>query len=615
MSHAISFRPDIQGLRAIAVLSVIIFHLNPAWLPGGFIGVDIFFVISGFLITGILLHKKSVAGSNLVEILKYFYVSRFKRIIPVYLAMLIVVATVSAVMFIPQDFSVFTKSLEKAIWLDSNNYFSSFGDYFAPANYEQPLLHTWSLAVEIQFYLLAPLFILLLPGNILRWVLIGFGLSLIALAEYRMRVWGITQSTYYSLYARLPEFFLGCLAALYIKDVSLDSRISFYLSKFGAILIIFSAIVQPLLGPFPGVLALLPAFGSVLLLTYSAQGWIGNVLRHKALVWIGALSYSLYLWHWPILAFIRYYTGSEILNFNYALLFLILTFTFSIVSYYSIENHFRKEVFNIKAGFILILVACFLFLQVDRVNALFTKEKLPNKYLQYADLNAICHGKIVGDCLRGDINSDKEILVLGDSHAAMLNEFFKYLGMELGVKFRVITASSCVTIPGFDYQRLPEWAQKSCLDQIHSAEEYIKNAKLIFIAGAWDYQFKSKAFLSSMNDFLSKADKENKKIILMAQVPLLNLNPIRSLRFYDLALPIKTSINNKYILANDTLTAMTKNKHHVKVFNLSGQKFFSWAPMYNGQLIYFDNNHLNMVGARLYAEYAEDIFKKVISGD
>jgi peptidoglycan/LPS O-acetylase OafA/YrhL len=215
-----NYRPDIQGLRAIAVLAVMAFHFNPAWLPGGFVGVDIFLVISGFLITSILLHKKTQAGYSLPETLKYFYASRFKRIAPAYFVMLVLVALVAAVFFLPQDFNTFKKGLEKAAWFNSNNYFAGFGDYFAPANHEQPLLHTWSLAVEIQFYLLAPFMVLLLPIRWLKWVFTGLLIGLTAIAEYRMRILGIEQATYYSLYARLPEFFAGALAALYVKTVS-----------------------------------------------------------------------------------------------------------------------------------------------------------------------------------------------------------------------------------------------------------------------------------------------------------------------------------------------------------------------------------------------------------
>ncbi|CAM3608853.1 acyltransferase [Vibrio cholerae] len=180
---SVPHRKDIQGLRAIAVLAVMAFHSNPTWLPGGFVGVDVFLVISGFLITSILLHKKSNASYSLTETLKYFYVSRFKRIVPAYFFMLIIVALVAAVLFLPTDFNTFRKGLEKAIWFSSNLYFAGFSDYFAPASYEQPLLHTWSLAVEIQFYLLAPFIVLLLPIRLLKWFFVVLLIALTALAE------------------------------------------------------------------------------------------------------------------------------------------------------------------------------------------------------------------------------------------------------------------------------------------------------------------------------------------------------------------------------------------------------------------------------------------------
>jgi peptidoglycan/LPS O-acetylase OafA/YrhL len=145
-----SYRPDIQGLCAVAVLAVMLFHFNPTWLPGGFVGVDVFLVISGYLIARILLARKAQPDYYLGGTLRYFYASRLKRIAPAYFAMLVLVSLLAAVLFLPQDLTIYKKGLNQAVWFNSNH-------YFAPANHEQPLLHTWSLAVEIQFYLLAPL--------------------------------------------------------------------------------------------------------------------------------------------------------------------------------------------------------------------------------------------------------------------------------------------------------------------------------------------------------------------------------------------------------------------------------------------------------------------------
>lgn len=377
---SVPHRKDIQGLRAIAVLAVMVFHLNPTWLPGGFVGVDVFLVISGFLITSILLHKKSSAGYSLTETLKYFYVSRFKRIVPAYFLMLIIVALVAAVLFLPSDFNTFRKGLEKATWFSSNRYFADFGDYFAPASNEQPLLHTWSLAVEIQFYLLAPFIVLLLPIRLLKWFFVVLLIGLTALAEYHLRFLGMEQATYYSLYARLPEFFVGGLAALYVTTVSRVEGSTAWLGILGMLLIVISAITQPLLGSFPGILALLPVVGSVLLLSQPTQGWVGELLSCKTLVWLGGLSYSLYLWHWPVLAFLRYYTSAEVLDIEFSILFVLLTFILSIVSYYGVERVFRSKSTKKKQALswgLLVFGVLGASQTMAKVNAMFTPVALP----------------------------------------------------------------------------------------------------------------------------------------------------------------------------------------------------------------------------------------------
>lgn len=550
---SVPHRKDIQGLRAIAVLAVMVFHLNPTWLPGGFVGVDVFLVISGFLITSILLHKKSSAGYSLTETLKYFYVSRFKRIVPAYFLMLIIVALVAAVLFLPSDFNTFRKGLEKATWFSSNRYFADFGDYFAPASNEQPLLHTWSLAVEIQFYLLAPFIVLLLPIRLLKWFFVVLLIGLTALAEYHLRFLGMEQATYYSLYARLPEFFVGGLAALYVTTVSRVEGSTAWLGILGMLLIVISAITQPLLGSFPGILALLPVVGSVLLLSQPTQGWVGELLSCKTLVWLGGLSYSLYLWHWPVLAFLRYYTSAEVLDIEFSILFVLLTFILSIVSYYGVERVFRSKSTNKKQALswgLLVFGVLGASQTMAKVNAMFTPVALPLEYLRYGDDSQNCHGHIVGDCLRGDLDSVKEILVLGDSHAAMLNHFFDHIGKEIGFKARVITASSCVTIPGFDYNRIAEWAQQSCVAQIEQTKSYLENVELIFITASWNWHLRSEEFNRALRDFLQNMVSQA-QVYILSQVPLLNRNPQRAKRFLSLGLTPYVNINPDYLRTNE----------------------------------------------------------------
>ncbi|MFL9627875.1 acyltransferase family protein [Aeromonas jandaei] len=615
----VSYRPDIQGLRAIAVFAVMAFHLNPALLPGGFIGVDLFLVISGFLITNILLHKKENVDYRLTETLKYFYTSRFKRIAPAYFVMLVVVALVAAVFLLPQDFNTFKKSLESAAWFSSNRYFSGFGDYFAPANYEQPLLHTWSLAVEIQFYLLAPFMVLLLPVRWLKWIFAGLLIGFTALAEYHLRIMGIEQATYYSLYARLPEFFVGGLVALCtIKASTCGGGVSKWLGILGMILLIIAVIAQPLLGPFPGISALLPLAGSVFLLSQPNRGLVGKILCSKPLVWGGDLSYSLYLWHWPTLAFLRYYTGEEVLGFGFSFLFVVLTCVMSIVSYYVVEYAFRSERTkkNQVFGWSLLAVSVFsTSLTMGKVNTKFTEEQLPIEYQRYADPAIICHGQIVGDCLKGNLNSDKEILVLGDSHAAMLNHFFDYLGQKLDFKARIISASSCVTIPGFDYQRIPELAQKACQRQIESVIKYLVKSDVIFIAGSWNYHTQSLAFMSSLEHFLQKAALQKKHVVMLSQVPRFRQTPLRVQRFNQIGLTSHVTLDPTYQIANQLIEATAKKHQYVTYLALDRLPVFADAPFYEGKILYFDEHHINEIGAKIYAQHTKLKFGYIFTRD
>ncbi|WP_445769504.1 acyltransferase family protein [Rheinheimera sp.] len=610
-----NYRPDVQGLRAVAVLAVILFHFNPEWLPGGFVGVDVFLVISGYLIASILLNKKTQPDYQLVNTVREFYVSRFKRIAPVYFVMLVMVSLLVAVLFIPQDLSIYKKSLNQAAIFNSNHYFAGFGDYFAPANHEQPLLHTWSLAVEIQFYLLAPLFILLLPNKVLPWSLATLLVGFTAVAEYRLRILGLQQETYYSLYARLPAFFAGTLVALWIRNLKCGGQT--WLGTMGLGVVLVSAAVQPLLGPFPGVLALLPVAGAVLVLLRPAQGFTGKLLASKPMVWVGVLSYSLYIWHWPVLALLRYYTGSPVLDMAHSLLFVVITVFLATLSYYYVEIPMRTHRARIKQfmSYGLLLGAVLATgPAMPSINQALSPSALPIEYQRYADPATICHGQIVGDCLKGDLRSDMEVLVLGDSHAAMLNHFFNHLGKELGFKARIITASSCLNIPGFDHQRIDEWSREACQKQIEHSKKYLFGAKTIFLAASWNWHLASDDFQRALEAFLIVQTQTGAKVFIMEQEPLLNKNPLRILRFSALGLTPRIGIDPAYHQANVTLQHLAARHPSVSSLNFEATGVFANVPFVDSHLIYFDEHHLNEVGAKRYAAAVSSAFQKIVNG-
>ena len=378
-------------------------------------------------------------------------------------------------------------------------------------------------------------------------------------------------------------------------------------------MILVAATSQPMIGPFPGVAALLPVVGSALLLRQSAEGWTRRFLCHKTLVWIGALSYSLYLWHWPVLAFLRYYTGAEVLSVGISLLFVVLTLVLSIASYFGVERMFRTKRNTKKQalGWALLVAGIFGTSQVmAKVNEVFTPEYLPIEYRRYADPATICHGKINGDCLRGDLSSDIEVLVLGDSHAAMLNHFFDYLGKELGFKARIITASSCVTIPDFDYKRIAESLQKSCLDQIERARVHILTANIIIIAGMWSYHTQSDEYMIAFERFLEKnTNTKNKTLMILSQVPRLKQHPIRTERFANIGLNSHLVLEQDYRVANQQVEKVTNNYPDLIYLELDSLVVFTDAPFWDGMIIYRDNHHINEVGSKAYAQSAVPVFK------
>lgn len=244
---------------------------------------------------------------------------------------------------------------------------------------------------------------------------------------------------------------------------------------------------------------------------------------------------------------------------------------------------------------------------MKKINAHYTPEPLAVEYTRYADPKTICHGQIVGDCLKGDLNSEKEVLVLGDSHAAMLNHFFDYLGKELHFKARIITASSCVTIPGFDYQRIAEWAHKDCLSQIEEAKKYLDKSDTIFLAASWNWHMQSQEFNQALTNFLDNEEYQAQKYII-SQEPFLNRHPMRNQRFTHLG--IGTDID--YLRTNQILQELVFATNITTYLALDRLDIFKQPPVWQGHLIYYDEHHLNEVGAIEYAKQALPIISQEV---
>ena len=307
------YRPDIDGLRGIAVLLVVAFHAAPAWFPGGFIGVDVFFVISGYLITKIILEQISTQSFSLTQ----FYSRRIRRILP---ALILVVATIylaGAFLLLRDEFQHLSQHTLAAAGFASNFLLWSESGYFDAAAEIKPLLHLWSLSIEEQFYILWPALILVAAKFRLRLGLLTGALIIGSLS------WGIFAisrdpvAAFYSPQTRVWELLIGAFLATLASNKAaqkisgIESKMGSQLFNYGALLgislIVAATILLNSKSAFPGALALAPVLGAALLICgQAAKSWVNReLLTARALVWFGKISFPLYLWHWPLLSYAR----------------------------------------------------------------------------------------------------------------------------------------------------------------------------------------------------------------------------------------------------------------------------------------------------------------------
>jgi len=329
------YRADIDGLRAVAVLPVVFYRFQIAPFTGGFVGVDIFFVISGYLITSLIQHETANGALSLVR----FYERRARRILPALFLMMLATTALAGSILFPQDVMNYSRSLIATTLFGSNFYFWSTVDYFDIVAERKPLLHTWSLAVEEQFYLLYPaLFWLFRGASQLKLVHVVVAIFLVSLGA---SIWALRfapVSDFYLLPFRAWELMLGAMLAL--TPIKSSGRISTALAWSGLALLLFSIFAFSVDTPFPGEYALLPCIGAACVIYAGPQTIVGRALSLRPVVFIGLISYSLYLWHWPLLIFARYVVLRDLLFWE-KLALILLSGMVATLSWAYVEKPFR----------------------------------------------------------------------------------------------------------------------------------------------------------------------------------------------------------------------------------------------------------------------------------
>lgn len=500
------YRREIDGLRALAVLPVLLFHAGFQRFSGGFVGVDVFFVISGYLITSIIINELHAGTFSIVK----FYERRARRILPALFLVMLVSLPFAWLWMSPTGLFDFSKSVVAVSLFLSNLLFWKEAGYFATANELKPLLHTWSLAVEEQYYVLFPLFLMLAWRFVGRRWIVGI-LFVAALASLAVSEWALTRfasASFYLLPTRGWELLIGALASFYLFSINQHAENSNYLhqaaSLLGLVLIAYAVFAYDKFTPFPGFYALLPAIGAVLIVLFAhPQNFVGKLLGSKLLVSIGLVSYSTYLWHQPLFSFARFSSIQEPSKIAYLLL-ILASLLLAFFTWKFVETPFRnKEIVKREKIFWFGLLGSLFFIAVGLIglaNKGFEKRfNMPATLVGSFGLTDRAYG-----CFdRPNLATNKDwlcdigmkpsalevepaIMVFGDSHSKSLFDAFDRAALKANIHAVYSGASYCAPLLGIYILRADQ-AQVGCHLVNQRVFEYVKtnNIKKVFLIGRW----------------------------------------------------------------------------------------------------------------------------------
>ncbi|WGW04451.1 acyltransferase family protein [Tropicibacter oceani] len=502
-SQTLPYRSDIDGLRAVAVLSVVLYHFGLP-LRGGFVGVDIFFVISGFLIGGILWREYDQTGTIW---LRNFYVRRFRRLAPAFFVMAVVTTLLGWALLLPFEFREYGKTLVAATVYLSNVLFYRGAGYFDSASEDKPLLHTWSLAVEEQFYIFLPLTILLLARW--RWGLLG-GLVAIwaaSLAACIVLTPQYSTATFYLFPFRAWEMLSGVLLAIWGYETGRTWRGWAVLSWLGMAMIAVAILFVPAGPLFPGALALLPVVGTVLVLANGLnRNPVNRLLCSRHAVFFGAISYSLYLWHWPIFTLSSYLRDGHA-NLVESFVWMALCVALAWLSWRYVENPVRRAR-ALSGGMVLGGAALASAVLLGLGGWLFKQDGLPQRFGPEARVHIAATGDFLQDWSRCHIadalpldglevcpigpEGPPRVLVWGDSHVRAFKEGLDLAAHEAGVPGIILWRAGCPPLFGLrKVESAATQAQDTACTQANKQIEQsfgrMQSLESLLLIGRWSY--------------------------------------------------------------------------------------------------------------------------------
>ncbi len=625
MQQKINYRSDIDGLRAIAVIGVILYHTeinigDKLIFSGGFLGVDVFFVISGYLITTIIL-KEHLIQKNFSFL--NFYKRRVRRLVPALVFVLVVSFIIAYVLLLPIQFKSFLSSILSSIFFYSNLYFHYTGEAYGQSILSsQPLLHTWSLSVEEQFYILYPILFIFLLGSFkerIKFIFFIFISTSIIFSSY------ITEShssfNFYMITNRAWELACGALISINHFHNKQKNKNDFW-KILGFILIIFSFLYFDSANRHPSYLTLVPVLGCCMIIDkYKKKNFIDKILTNKLFVKIGLISYSLYLWHHPILSFgkISGFTENSLLA---KILLILISFCLSILTFNYIERYFRNpNKISFKKLSVIILPIILSFFLFSNFFVEKQKKKYPEilknlyekTWFTTKQYYKPCFQRKKFFCFFGNSDNENTVFLVGDSVLASIQEELKNNLVERQINFIPMTNAGCDFLNS-------KVQNKYCNRTIQSnRSNKIKQFKRSIIIMHFNYRNNRNdvneitSYINNINEYLSLGYK----IIVIYPIPQWNQNISQKIHsiykknkknFFD-ELNKQGEFNLEYDYYNDQTSEITKKLDelsHENLFFIYPDRIFCDTKKKNKCLanslenIYFtDASHLSKVGSEM----------------
>ena len=621
-----NYRPDIDGLRAVAVLAVVLNHLSASWVPGGYVGVDVFYVISGYLITRIIRREMAEGRFTFIG----FYERRARRIFPALFAVLAVTLVAGWFVLLPSDYLATLRATLGTLFFSSNMVFwrDLAEGYFAPDAKLNPLLHTWSLGVEEQFYVFFPL--LLLGGyryarKQIFWILLGCALASLLGAALLLK--GHSVAVFFLAPFRAWELFAGALLALGVVPAVRRPALRHALAAAGLAAVLLACFGYGASTPFPGIAALLPVLGAAAIIHAGASGptWAGRLLQWRPVVYIGLISYSLYLWHWPLVVLAQYVNGMGPLT-PYLPSLLLASLLLGSLSYHYIEQPFRRQgrltqrqfVFSTSAASMVVLaLLAGVGVMKDGYAARFdaTVVKLdqarvpPIPYKQ-------CDGRTpLTWCTLGRPEGPVTMLLWGDSHMLQWAAALQTVLAEEGQRAVLASASYCP--PMFDVESS---VKQDCGSTNLAVKNYLlthREVHTVVMTGRWLSYFQNGSVLAETRDQSSHGvtaaeralaatlqwlRQHGRRVIVIGPVPE-----------YDKSVPLalaQEAITGRRLLRSSAADQREKYEPFFKVVAaVSPGPIFRYldpiqwfcrddcVTMKDSVSLYRDSNHLSVAGA------------------